>query len=372
MRSLLAAELRAAATAPLPERAFLRRDRGDALFVTDAPLHDPRADWAAAFAPYGLDCREENGLLRLSPGASRLIRLEAGFPNPPDALCASLRRFAGLPPQGESLRLFALGARVLDGAAEEAPRFERLLRQRAALCLREPRNPLDGSHSGGGLYACALLTHAIKEECAMKLRWLGHACFELTLPGGVIVTDPYDDSVGYPPLRVRADAVLSSHGHHDHNWFAAVEGDPAILNAPGAHEACGARITAVPSFHDGEGGAKRGPNLIHVIEAEGLRVAHLGDLGHLPDTDEQRAALSNLDVMLIPIGGFYTIDTPTAVKIIETYKPRCAVAMHFANAWCHFPVSDEGEFMRLTGAKRLPNAVEVTKDAPVGCAVMAL
>lgn len=206
----------------------------------------------------------------------------------------------------------------------------------------------------------------------MKLKWLGHSCFELTLPGGVLVTDPFDESVGYPPLHVQADAVLSSHGHFDHNYFNAVEGSPLILNAPGVHEACGAKITAVPAFHDEVRGAKRGENLIHLIEAEDLRVAHLGDLGHLPDTDAQKAALSDLDVMLIPIGGFFTIDTPAAVELIETYKPRCAVAMHFANRYCHFPISDEREFVRLTGAKALPNEIEITRDAPVGCGVMEL
>ena len=204
----------------------------------------------------------------------------------------------------------------------------------------------------------------------MKLKWLGHSCFELTLPGGVIVTDPYDDTVGYPPLRVRADAVLCSHGHFDHNYFDAVAGDPVILNTPGVREVCGAKITAVPSFHDDARGAKRGDNLIHLIEAEGLRIAHLGDLGHQPDTDEQRAALSNLDVMLIPIGGTFTVDTPQAVKLIEAFKPRCAIAMHFANRYCHFNITDEREFVRFTGAKPLSNAVEITKDAPSGCCVM--
>jgi len=205
----------------------------------------------------------------------------------------------------------------------------------------------------------------------MKLKWLGHSCFELTLPGGTIVTDPYDDTVGYPPLRVRADAVLSSHGHFDHNCFDAVSGDPLILNTEGVHEACGARITAVPAFHDDARGAKRGRNLIHLIEAEGLRLAHLGDLGHLPDTDEQRAALSDLDVMLVPIGGHFTIDTPTAVELIETFRPRCALAMHFANRYCHFQITDEAEFVRLTGARALPNEVEITAEGPEGCVVMA-
>lgn len=204
----------------------------------------------------------------------------------------------------------------------------------------------------------------------MKLKWLGHSCFELTLPGGVIVTDPYDDSVGYPPLRVKADAVLSSHDHFDHNHFEAVTGNPRILNAPGVHEVCGAKITAVPAFHDEVMGAKRGENLIHLIEAEGLRIAHLGDLGHQPDTDAQREALSDLDVMLIPIGGTFTITTPEAVKLIEAFRPRCAIAMHFKNRYCHFNISDETEFVRLTGATRLPNEIEITGDAPSGCCVM--
>ena len=204
----------------------------------------------------------------------------------------------------------------------------------------------------------------------MKLKWLGHSCFELTLPGGVIVTDPYDDTVGYPPLRVKADAILSSHDHFDHNYFAAVEGDPEIINQPGVYARGGVTITGVASFHDEVRGAKRGNNLIFLIEAEGLRVAHLGDLGHQPDTDEQRAALSNLDVMLIPIGGTFTIDTPQAVKLIEAFRPRCAIAMHFKNRYCHFDISDETEFVRLTGAKRLPNAIEITQDAPTGCCVM--
>ena len=207
----------------------------------------------------------------------------------------------------------------------------------------------------------------------MKLRWLGHSCFELTLNNGkVLVTDPYDASVGYPPLRVRADAVLSSHDHFDHNHFAAVTGDPQIINRPGEYEACGARITAVPTWHDDAAGAKRGANLITVIEADGLRVAHLGDLGHLPETDAQKAALTGLDAMLIPIGGHFTIDTPQAVEIIERFKPRCAIAMHFKNRYCGFPVSDEAEFVRLTGAKALPNAIELTADAPAGCCVMEI
>ncbi len=207
----------------------------------------------------------------------------------------------------------------------------------------------------------------------MKIKWLGHSCFKLTLDNGkVFVTDPYDETVGYPPLRVRADAVLSTHDHFDHNHFAAVDGDPQIINAPGEYALFGAKVTAVPSWHDEVCGAKRGANLIFVIEADGLRVAHLGDLGHLPETEAQKAALTGLDAMLVPIGGFFTIDTPQAVEIIDRFKPRCAIAMHFKNKYCGFTISDSGEFIRLTGARTLPNEIELTADVPAGCCVMEI
>ena len=128
----------------------------------------------------------------------------------------------------------------------------------------------------------------------MKLRWLGHSCFEIELDNGkVIVTDPYDDTVGYPPLHVRADCVLSSHGHFDHNYFAAVEGEPEILTQPGAYEVCGAKITGVPSWHDDAQGAKRGGNVIFSIEADGLKLTHLEGLAsQAPETREGRFFLT--------------------------------------------------------------------------------
>ena len=198
--------LRAAARAALPEGAFLRRDRGDALFVTDAPRIGPRADWSLALAEAGFLCAGTDGLLRLWPDAGWLTRLEQACPDPPDDLCRSLLRFRGLSPDGAGLKLFALGLRCLDGG-EGAARFDRLLRQRAAQCLRERRatlpppaadipagapmrseaspsgrrppeaTPIAGGASpplcasdrsplspGGGLYACALLDHELEVQ----------------------------------------------------------------------------------------------------------------------------------------------------------------------------------------------------------------
>jgi len=142
-----AAEMRAAARALLPGGAFLRRDRGAALYVANAP----GIDWAAA----GFLCREAGNLAFLTPGPVWLYRLEARFPQPPDRLCASFRRFRG-EPDPEALGLFAAGAKALDGGSCDA-RYDQRLRQRAAVCLREHL-------PGGGLYACALVRYLIEKE----------------------------------------------------------------------------------------------------------------------------------------------------------------------------------------------------------------
>lgn len=145
-----ASQVRGAARALLPEGAFLRRDRGEALFVTDAPRFGGSVDWAGA----GFLCRAGH-LARLTPGPEWLYRLEGSCPEPPDALSTSFQRFSG-DIDVEALSLFAEGMKALDGGTWDA-KYDRRLRQRAAVCLRE-RLP------GGGLYACALVRYLIEKE----------------------------------------------------------------------------------------------------------------------------------------------------------------------------------------------------------------
>ena len=152
-------KLRQVARAALSEGAFLRRDRGDALFVTDAPRLDAGVSWREALARAGFLVEESGTLARITPGPAWLKALEAEHPVPPDELCRSLVRFAGRAPDDASLRLFALGARLLDGESDDG-RFERALRRRAAECLRLNANQTEPC--GGGLYACALI-RTIKE-----------------------------------------------------------------------------------------------------------------------------------------------------------------------------------------------------------------
>ena len=198
----------------------------------------------------------------------------------------------------------------------------------------------------------------------MKLKWHGHSCFELDYDDGTaFITDPFDASVGYPLCTARADAVTMSHGHHDHNHIQSVSGTPVAISEAGDHELLGARITGIPCFHDDCEGAKRGQNIIFVFEKDGVRVAHMGDLGH-PLSDAQLRALGRVDVLLIPIGGFYTIDTDQALAEIEKIAPRMAVAMHFKTPVMNFPITDERAFAARTGAVYAnSNEIEIDPNA---------
>ena len=177
----------------------------------------------------------------------------------------------------------------------------------------------------------------------MKIEYLGHACFKLN---DSLVIDPYkDESVpGLPPLRTTANKVICSHEHADHSGRECVE------IVPGE---CEFDIEEVPSWHDNQGGALRGPNTIFVItDLAGEKLVHLGDLGHFPNA-EQLAAISNADYLLIPVGGYYTIDAATAVEICKACKAKCVVPMHYRTATSGYPVlSTVDEFLKL--AEGLP------------------
>ena len=157
----------------------------------------------------------------------------------------------------------------------------------------------------------------------MKITFYGHSTFALEMAGLTIVTDPC--SVGYPQKPARADVITESHQHFDHNDTTGIA-CPRVLSTNGEWEIGGVSIATRSAYHDDQGGAKRGENLIFVFQGEGLSVAHLGDLGHVSGVD----GLQNIDVLLVPIGGFYTIDTSAAIQVIERVKPRIACRLRHA------------------------------------------
>ena len=186
----------------------------------------------------------------------------------------------------------------------------------------------------------------------MLITYHGHSEFYLECANGFcLLTDPYDDHVGYPMGTYRADAVTVTHGHGDHSYIQKASGAPAIIDSAGEwHPAPEVKITAIPSVHDDAGGEKRGKNLIMKMEMEGLTLAHMGDQG-APLTSEQIAALGKIDVLMIPVGGYFTIDAAQAYDMVRALKPRITIPMHYKTevngGW---PISDEKEFLRLMGA----------------------
>lgn len=144
-----------------------------------------------------------------------------------------------------------------------------------------------------------------------------------------VVTDPFDPSmVGLKLPKLSADIVTLSHDHQDHNFLEGVTDVHKVVRNPGEYEIMGVSILAFPSFHDATKGADRGENIVYVFELEGFRVAHLGDLGHMLD-DTLLAALGDIDVLILPVGGTYTIDAEMAVKVTQAIEPKMVIPMHY-------------------------------------------
>jgi L-ascorbate metabolism protein UlaG (beta-lactamase superfamily) len=166
----------------------------------------------------------------------------------------------------------------------------------------------------------------------MHITWLGHSCFKIQDKTGsdaiTIVTDPFDANTGFKVPNFEADIVTVSHSHHDHNNADALRGKPFIINAAGEYDVKGISIEGIDSHHDEKEGAERGRNIIYWMEMEGIAIVHLGDLGHVL-TDKQLEKIGKCDILMIPVGGKYTIDAKKAVEVINQIEPRIVIPMHY-------------------------------------------
>ncbi len=179
----------------------------------------------------------------------------------------------------------------------------------------------------------------------MKIKWLGHATFLITSESGTrIITDPLAPAkdLHYDELNEAADIVTISHNHFDHCNVDAVSGNPEVVNSTARVK--GIEFRGIASYHDDAFGQKRGNNTIFCFDIDGVKVCHLGDLGHILN-DRQIAEIGKVDVLLIPVGGFFTIDARTAGKVCEQLQPGMIIPMHFKNEKCDFPISGVDEFL---------------------------
>lgn len=196
----------------------------------------------------------------------------------------------------------------------------------------------------------------------MKISWAGQACFHIsTAPAkdvqADIVIDPYGD-IGFKLPSLSADIVLVSHSHDDHNNVKAVkpagEGEPFVVQGPGEYEIKGVFVRGIDSWHDDAQGKERGKNTIYTIEAEDMRLCHLGDLGQKELTSNQLDAIGTVDILMIPAGGVYTIEPAEAVKIISQVEPKIVIPMHYALPKLSIKLEGVEKFLKAMGK----NAVE--------------
>lgn len=185
----------------------------------------------------------------------------------------------------------------------------------------------------------------------MKIKWLGHACFLITSDNGTrVLTDPFNEEVGYELPAVAADIVTTSHDHYDHNYIAAVKGDFVHINQPGSYNEKGIIITGVSSFHDEQGGAKRGKNIIFIFSVDGIRVCNCGDLGHVL-TNDQIKKIGTVDVLMVPTGGTYTLDYLGALEVVNQLNPVITIPMHFKTPDLKFPLDGIDKFLNAAGGQ---------------------
>lgn len=187
-----------------------------------------------------------------------------------------------------------------------------------------------------------------------KITWAGQSCFQVSVSNSRehsadIVIDPFDEETGLKLPNFSADILLITHNHHDHNNVKAVKGAPFLIQAPGEYEVKGVFIQGIPSFHDDKEGKEKGQNTIYTIEAEGLRFCHLGDLGQKQLTDEQLEKIDTIDVLMIPVGGQFTISSAEAQRIISQIEPKIIIPMHYQLPKLKYKLDDVSKFLKTMG-----------------------
>ena len=194
----------------------------------------------------------------------------------------------------------------------------------------------------------------------MDIMWLGQACFKIKGKNATIVTDPFSDQLGFKLPKVDADIVLVTHDHYDHNASGEVGGDPFVIKGPGEYEIKGVEIVGIPSFHDDKKGEERGLNNLYNFKIDSVNIAHLGDLGQGELSPKQIEDLGNVDVLMIPVGGVYTIDASSASKIAAQLEPSVIIPMHYLDKDSKVNLEPVEKFLKEMGKDNVESADNLT------------
>ncbi len=201
----------------------------------------------------------------------------------------------------------------------------------------------------------------------MVITWYGQSCFKIQSGETVVFTDPFDKEIGLTPPRSQADIVTISHNHFDHNNQDALSNEPLVVDGPGEYESKGVNIKGILSFHDDKEGQERGINTIYIIEIESIKICHLGDLGQSKLAAEQVEKINGVDILMIPVGGVYTIDGETAADIINQIEPRIVIPMHYKIPGLTVKIDGVDVFLKEMGIAKKEAVDKLTlkkKDLP--------
>ena len=187
----------------------------------------------------------------------------------------------------------------------------------------------------------------------MKIFWFGQAFFFIQTKEAKIAIDPFSPEIGILPPKVKADILLTSHEHFDHNFKRVIEGDYFLIDGPGEYEVKGIFIEGIDSFHDQKSGKERGKNTIYKILVEGFKICHLGDFGQKELLPEQKEKLQDIDILMIPVGGVYTISPGQAKKIVQELEPKIVIPMHYFLPGLKIKLAKLDEFLKEMGIKKV-------------------
>ena len=202
----------------------------------------------------------------------------------------------------------------------------------------------------------------------MKIIWHGHSCFQIIAQEEKdikvsIVIDPFSKEIGLRLPKLEADILLVTHDHSDHNNVKAVSGNPFVITGPGEYDIKGVFVRGIPAFHDNVEGKERGQTTIYNIQAENISICHLGDLGQKELSPDQVEQVNSVDILMIPVGGKYTISAKDALKIMSQIEPKITIPMHYSVPKLKIKLDGLGEFLKTLGIKSVEplNSLSIKK-----------
>jgi len=186
----------------------------------------------------------------------------------------------------------------------------------------------------------------------MVITWLGQACFRIQSGDLTLVIDPFSKDIGLTPPRFRADVIMVTHAHYDHSNAESLTGEPFLIAGPGEYETKGVSIRGIETYHDASKGKERGMNTIYRIEVEDINILHMGDFGESEMRAETLEEVGDVDILMIPVGGKYTIDSDGAAKIVNQIEPKLTIPMHYKIPGLKIQLDGVDSFLKEMGASK--------------------